>query len=239
MEDILSALDEVQVEPKKTTTKKAKGKTKSAQVKPTQDAILGRVDYDNLKKVIKTTELFAVRNVGELDLITDWDLDLMPVDMQGDFDEYLSHSYNMYQVKESNLTFRIVVIYRDGKSVNFLHQFMTSKKVPNLELISIGAEAVIMSQFVLPAGATMICTSKQYNSLKRFEKRRVETEKGDSDWQGHLVFKQLDANTLKKVQYSSVTLADLKNNGFTVEKASLKKKRGLSTMEYDDFSLDE
>lgn len=226
MEDILSALDEVS------------GETKSKKTAPKAEVVLSRVDYDNLNKVAKTTQIYAVKNVGKHDLSCDWDLNLMPEDLKDEFDKYLSDRYNLYQIKEANLDFRIVVLYKDGRSINFLHQFMTEKKVPNLESVQEGAENIIKSQFVLPKGKVALITAPQYESLKRYEKRRNVTPTGMSDWFGSLVFKPVESSSFKKVAHSFVSSKDIKNNEFEMEDVGLKTHKGSGTMEYSD-ELDE
>jgi len=226
MEDILSALDEVSSE------------TKSKKTTPKAEVVLSRVDYENLKKVAKTTQIYAVKNVGKTDLICDWDLNLIPGDLKEEFDKYLSDRYNVYQIKEANLDFRIVVLYKDGRSINFLHQFMTEKKIPNLESVQEGPENVIKSQFVLPVGKTALITEDQFESLRRYEKKRNVTQTGTSDWFGSLVFKPVDESSFKKVSYSFVSTNDIKNNEFEVESQSLSMPKRSATMEYSD-ELDE
>lgn len=222
MEDILSALDDVSQE------------TKPKKPEVFQESELGRVDYDNLKKVMKTTKLYAVKNTGP-DLIVDWDLDLIPDDLRDTFDKYLSEKYNVYQIKESNLTFRLVVLYKDGRSINFLHQFMTEKKIPNLENVQEGPETMIRSQFVLPSGAVAIVTDRQYNSLKKFEKKRAVNKDGSAgSWDGTLVFKELDESNLKKVKHSFVTSQDVKNNEFEVVVKETSSRKGSANLEYSD-----
>lgn len=221
MDDILSALDEVT---EKTSKKSA----------PKVEVGLSRVDYDNLKKVAKTTQLYAVKNVGNKDLSCDWDINLMPEDLKKDFDKYLSDRYNVYQIKESNLDFRIVVLYRDGRSINFLHQFMTERRIPNLESVQEGPEVVIKSQFVLPKGQTAIITQVQYDSLKKYEKKRVKTKEGDSDWFGSLVFKPITERDFSKINHSFVSSTDVKNNEFVIEPEPLSLPKSSATMEYSD-----
>lgn len=222
MEDILSVLDDVSQE------------TKSKKPEVIQESGLGRVNYDNLKKIMKTTKLYAVKNTGD-DLIIDWDLDLIPDDLRDDFDKYLSEKYNIYQIKESNLTFRLVVLYKDGRSINFLHQFMTEKKIPNLENVREGAETTIKSQFVLPKGKIAVITERQYNSLKKFEKKRaVDKEGKPGDWDGTLVFKGLNEESSRKVSYSFVTTEDVKNNEFEVKEENSLNKKNSTTLQYSD-----
>lgn len=234
MEDILSALDDVTVG--KTSTR-TESKVKSV---PKETAIkMGRIDYKNLKEVLKSKNLYAVKNVGKTDLVCDWDLNLMPEELKPEFDSYLSDRYNVYQIKEANLDFRIVVLYREGRSINFMHQFMTEKKIPNLETVREGKEVLVKSQFVLPAGKTAIVTEDQYESLKRYEKRRQASDAGVSDWFGNLVFKQItDPDMLEKVEYSFVTVADIKNNEFETQEHELGPIKKSATIEYSD-ELDE
>jgi len=234
MEDILSALDDVTVGKASTKTE---SKVKSA---PRETAIkMGRIDYKNLKEVLKSKNLYAVKNVGKTDLVCDWDLNLMPEELKPEFDSYLSDRYNVYQIKEANLDFRIVVLYREGRSINFMHQFMTEKKIPNLETVREGREVLVKSQFVLPVGKTAIVTEDQYESLKRYEKRRQTSDAGVSDWFGDLVFKQItDPDKLEKVEYSFVTVADIKNNEFETQEHELGSVKKSATIEYSD-ELDE
>lgn len=232
MEDILSALDEVE-------TKETKPVSKPKSEKSVSVPNLGRVDYKNLKEVRKVGNLYAMKNVGKEDIVCDWDLDLMPEELKPEFDKYLSERYNIYQIKEANLDFRIVVLYREGRSINFLHQFMTEKKIPNLETIREGKEVAIKSQFVLPAGETAIITERQYNTLKKYEKRRTMTETGPSDWYGVAAFKLItDDSQLEKVNHSFVTVSDIKNNEFETEAYDLGPVKKSVTIEYSD-ELDE
>ena len=235
MEDILSALDEVSTGK---TPVKAKSKTNKVESVP-EIKKMGRVNYGNLKEVLKSKNLFAVKNVGDKDLVCDWDLNLMPDELKPEFDKYLSERYNVYQIKETSLDFRIVVLYREGRSINFMHQFMTEKKIPNLETVREGKEVAVKSQFVLPAGAIAVVTQEQYESLKRYEKRRQTSEAGMSDWFGSLVFKQITKpETLEKIDHSFVTVEDIKNNEFKTEEYDLGPVKKSVTMEYSD-ELDE
>lgn len=233
MEDILSALDEVLPENKPVKPESETSKVDFSSKVSTEK--MGRIDYKNLKEVLKRKNLYAVKNVGDKDLVCDWDLNLMPEELKPEFDKYLSDRYNVYQIKEANLDFRIVVLYRDGKSVNFMHQFMTEKKIPNLETVREGRETLIKSQFVLPAGKTAIVTEEQYESLKRYEKKRQVSDAGVSDWFGFLVFKRItDPDTLEKIEYSFVTVKDIMNNNFEVKEHDLGSTGKSVTMEYSD-----
>lgn len=226
-DDILDVLDSVEAP-----------KRESTEVKATEEISVGRLDYEALKKQAQEQNLWAVKNVGEEDLVCDWDLNLIPEELKEDFDRYLSEKYNIFQIKEANLDFRIVTLYREGRSINFLHQFMTEKKIPSLETVVEGKETIIKSQFVLPKGATAIVTQSQYESLKRYEKRRTGTPAGMSDWHGSLVFKKLEPEKVEKLQYSFVTVQDIKNNGFEVVDRDLQPSKKSVTIEYSD-ELDE
>ena len=195
---------------------------------------IGRLNYEALEKMAKEQTLWAVKNVGEEDLVCDWDLNLMPEELKESFDKYLSEEYNMFQIKEANLDFRIVALYRNGRTINFLHQFMTEKKIPSLETVYEGGIAEIKSQFVLPKGITAIVTQSQYESLKRFEKKRVGSASGMSDWTGFLVFKRLEPEKVEKIQYSFVTVQDIKNNGFEATERDLQPVKRSATIEYSD-----
>jgi hypothetical protein len=229
MEDILDILDEV-VKPEEKDRKSKK---------EVQLGKMGRIDYGYLKDLLKKEVLYVVKNVGKEDLVCDWDLSLMPEDLKPDFDKYLSDRYNVYQIKEANLDFRIVAVYREGRSINFLHQFMTERRIPNLEMVREGREVLLKSQFALPAGKMAIITEEQYKSLQRYEKRRTLSQEGVSDWSGVLVFKKITKpEQLEKIEYSFVTSQDIKNNNFEVEKHELVSERKPATMEYSD-ELDE
>jgi len=195
---------------------------------------IGRLDYEALEKMAKEQTLWAVKNVGEEDLVCDWDLNLMPEELKESFDKYLSEKYNMFQIKEANLDFRIVALYRNGRTINFLHQFMTEKKIPSLETVYEGGIAEIKSQFVLPKGVTAIITQAQYESLKRFEKKRIVSASGSSDWSGFLVFKRLEPEKVRKIQYSFVTVQDIKNNGFEAVERDLQPIKKSATIEYSN-----
>lgn len=235
MDDILSVLDDVSTGK---TPVEAKSKTNKVESVP-EIKKMGRVNYGNLKEVLKSKNLFAVKNVSDKDLVCDWDLNLMPDELKPEFDKYLSERYNIYQIKETSLDFRIVVLYREGRSINFMHQFMTEKKIPNLETVREGKEVVVKSQFVLPAGEIAVVTEEQYESLKRYEKRRQTSEAGLSDWSGSLVFKQITSpETLEKIEHSFVTVSDIKNNEFEIQEHDLNSTKKSVTIEYSN-ELDE
>jgi hypothetical protein len=115
---------------------------------------------------------------------------------------------------------------------------MTEKKVPNLETVQEGKETLIKSQFVLPKGAMAVITEDQYESLRRYEKRRAKAGDEKSDWSGILVFKKLDADSVTKMTHSFITLEDIKNNKFEVAPGELGVIAKPTTVEYS-AELDE
>lgn len=197
---------------------------------------LGTVNYSGLKKMAGNgVKLFAVLNTAETDLVCDWDLPLMPTDLRADFDKYLSEKYNQYRLSEVSPEMRLVAISFKGQSINFLHQFMTEKRVPVLETVVEGASSSIKSQFVIPAKATVIATEAQLESLKRYEKKRNVVNDKASDWFGFLVFKEIPVDQLDKVQYSVATTEDLRNNNFVLGLGKVASRRAVSAnMELSD-----
>jgi len=244
MDDILSVLDEVSMEEENAPidTKSEARKAKDALEEMVQNESfkkMGRVNYKVLRDMMGSKNLYAVKNSSKKDLVCDWDLSLIPEELKPEFDKYLSNMYNLYQIKEANLDFRIVVVYRQGRSINFLHQFMTEKGIPNLVTVREGREILVKSQFVLPAGEMAIITEQQYESLKRYEKKRQITNIGESDWSGSLVFKQITSpETLEKIEHSFVTVSDIKNNEFEIQEHDLNSTKKSVTIEYSN-ELDE
>ena len=173
-----------------------------------------KVDYANLQGMLENGEiLWSVKNTSTEPLILDWNLELLPRDLEKDFDKYLEKKYLEYGQEGLINGPRIVAIFQEGKTVNFLNSYLTSKKFPVVLPRSMGKEQGFRSSFVLNAGETVILTEAQKTSLARFEKikrvYKVEGKKESSPWLGFLVFSPIqEGKDLLKYSMSYVTSDD-------------------------------
>lgn len=177
-----------------------------------------KVDYANLNTLLESDEqLYAVKNTNENALIIDWNLELLPKDLEAEFDKYLEKKYLEYGKENIVGGARIVSLFEEGKTINFLNSFLTNKKFPTVLPRPAGREEEFRSSFVLNGGEAVILTQLQAEGLRRFEKlKRVWTdEKGKktaSPWLGFLVFTPIqESEDLLKYSISYVTSQDTIN----------------------------
>jgi hypothetical protein len=196
---------------------------------------VSKVDYARLEGLLSSgEELFAVKNTADMPLVIDWDLELLPSDIEGEFDKYLEKKYLEYGQEGMIGGPRIVAIFTGGKTVNFLHSFLTSKKYPVVLPRIVGKEVEYRSSFVLNVGDEVIMTKRQLASLERFEKVKKVWEDKDkteeTSWLGFLVFTPIqDGKDLLKYNISYVTSSDVTNTAREVdaqEIAKLERKEG-------------
>lgn len=190
-----------------------------------------KVDYARLEGMLENGEsLFAVKNTSEEPLIIDWNLELLPADLEGEFNKYLEKKYLEYGQEGLIGGPRVVAIFQEGRTVNFLNSFLTGKKFPVVLPRRAGKEEVFRSSFALNPGDTVVLTETQKNSLSRFEKlKRVwtneEGKKTTSPWLGFLVFAPIqDGKDLLKYSISYVTSDDTINSANEVTNARTKEQ---------------
>lgn len=191
-----------------------------------------KVDYANLEGMLESGEvLFAVKNTSNEPLILDWNLELLPKDLEKEFDKYLEKKYLEYGQESLVGGPRIVAIFQEGKTINFLNSFLTNKKFPVVLPRSAGREETFRSSFALNAGESVILTQAQKNSLARFEKiKRVWTSEDGkrtaSPWLGFLVFTPIqEGKDLLKYSMSYVTSDDTINSAQDVGKGMTREEK--------------
>lgn len=229
MADILKDIDSIVDGTTKTT--------KEVKVSKVLDMpqISGTANYAELAKLMKTTNLYAVKNTSNKDLILDWDLSLMPKELESDFKKYLTDKYIQFGLDKLTNETVLVAVYINGRTINFLHNYMNDIQVPFITRVYQSGEAVIKSQLIIPAKETVICTEQQLESLNRFRKSRIEIEDGKfSDWSGFLAVKLLDKDNLNKVKYSIVTVEDLKKCQFSSSKEDNRAEKGGRNSKFID-----
>jgi hypothetical protein len=180
----------------------------------------GLVSSDDLDipKIItrlkKTDDLYLVKNDSGTDLMIDWDLNLLPDDMQDDFKKYLNAKYVQYDMQQLMGKGVFVSVFIDGQTINFLNSFMAERQIPSIIALRIGKNTELRSQLVLKAEEIGLFTAKQIESLQRYEKTRQEYSQEDgkeskfSDWAGFLIFKKVELGAGDKL--SSKVLENLK-----------------------------
>ncbi len=177
---------------------------------------VSKVDYLALKKRLDKGEvLFAVKNTADIPLIQDWNLDLLPEDIEEDFNKYLETKYVQYELSQVVKGHRVVALYYEGRTVNFLNNYLDEKTYPLPLPVKEGKEVIIRSSFLLNSGDTVILTEKQTESLRRFEKIKhtwsSEGKRRSTDWLGFLTMRQVkDSQDLFKYDISYVTSEDVK-----------------------------
>lgn len=177
-----------------------------------------KVDYAHLNTLLDSDEqLFAVKNTAKTPLVLDWNLELLPSDLEDEFNKYLEKKYLEYGKENLVGGARIVSIFEEGKTINFLNSFLTSKKFPVVLPRAAGREDEFRSSFVLNSGEAVLLTQVQAESLRRFEKLKRVWDNGDgkkteSPWLGFLVFTPIqESEDLLKYSISYVTSKDTIN----------------------------
>lgn len=188
----------------------------------------GTPNYDKLKQMLDTgSDLYVVKNLSKILLYIPWDLVLMPTDLVPDFKRYLSAKYTQYNMahlaKSDTL---MVAIFQNGRTVNFLENFMVEKNVPIIMAVQEGMETALRSRFVIPPDDSVICTAEQLKSLEQFHATQyVASEDKKSSTLGFLRFTQVTTEKeLRKVKRSYVTLADTIQGRIDVAPIDMKVK---------------
>jgi hypothetical protein len=177
---------------------------------------VSKVDYPSLKKRMDAGEvLMAVTNDSEQPFVTDWNLELLPTDIDSDFNKYLQDKYVQYELKELIKDFRVVVIFQEGRSINFLESFLAEKRFPTLVPRPSGKDVVMKPSLVINSKSTVIMTRKQADALSSFEKIKkvweVKGVKKETPWLGFLKMKTLkDPKDLFNYDISIVSEKDLR-----------------------------
>lgn len=176
--------------------------------------VVPKIDYAHLESLLSSgINLFAVKNTLSDPFIYDWNLELLPEDLEAEFDKYLEKKYVEYGRENLIGRARMVALFENGRTINFLHSFLASKKFPTIMPRQSGIETEYLSSFVINPGESVILTEKQANSLRALEKvKRVwerEGEKIESPWLGFLIIEPVqDIKDLLKYSMSYVTSKD-------------------------------
>lgn len=230
--DLLEGLEDLNLEAD--TSEKSAKEEKPAKVSSTL-----HYDLDRIKRLMKKEQIFVIKNMGKNDIVTDWDLPLMPAELHDKFDKYLEEQYTKFELPPTWRQAKTVAILVDGnKTVNFLHQFMTEQKIPSLETITVGKEVLIKSQCIIPINVPILVTQKQWESLSRFHRSRMTTAAGTSDWDGVLALKEnVTEEDLQKIPYSIIFVEDIKKADFSAGKINENPLRRDVTYEKAEFEL--
>ena len=191
--------------------------------KPPIEAIIP--DYDGIIKRIKTgEEIFLVKNSASVPLVLDWDIPLLPEDIKNEWQQYLGRKYVQYGLERFVGKFIMIAVFVEGRTVNFLEQFMLEKQIPTLIPVRAGKETRIKSCFVIQSNEVVLVTSEQIKSLAKYEQVKRTWDKADggiseSDWLGFLRFKKATIQDIedsknkvqidKKVTRSFITTDDV------------------------------
>jgi len=190
-----------------------------------------KVDYSKLEMMLESgEELFAIKNTSNEPFVQDWNLELLPKDLEAEFDKYLEKKYLEYGQESLIGGPRIVSIFQEGRTINFLNSFLTGKKFPIILPRASGKEETFRSSFVLNSDDTVIMTATQKVSLARFEKIKRIWEEADkkieSPWLGFLVFTPIqDSKDLLKYNMSYVTSGDVNNSSKEIGTVRTKEQK--------------
>jgi len=193
--------------------------------------VVAKVDYAHLESLMEKGEtLYAVKNALEESFIYDWNLELLPGDLESEFNKYLEKKYLDYGKENLIGKARMVAIFEDGKTVNFLHSFLASKKFPVILPRPAGKEQEFRSSFVLNSKKSVILTGKQADSLRALEKVKRVWKEGEetveSPWLGYLVITPIQKpEDLLKYSISYVTSKDVLSSHEDITQASSSKKK--------------
>jgi len=194
--------------------------------------VVPKVDYTHLESLLSSgTNLFVVKNTLSEPFIYDWNLELLPVDLEPEFNKYLERKYVEYGRENLIGRARMVALFENGKTVNFLHSFLAEKKFPVIMPRQEGKESEFRSSFVINPKEGVILTEVQADSLRGFEKiKRVWEKDGkkiESPWLGFLIIEPVqDIEDLLKYSISYVTSKDVLNSYQEVGEIKVQKKRG-------------
>lgn len=198
--------------------------------------VVAKINYAHLESLMSGGEkLYTVKNTLRDPFIYDWNLELLPADLGSEFDKYLEKKYVEYGVENMTGKTRTIALFEGGKTINFLHSFLTSKKFPVVLPRPAGKEEEFRSSFVLNAGKEVIVTEKQAESLRSLEKiKRVwgEGEKREeSSWLGYLIISPIQSSEdLLKYSMSYVTSEDTYSSAEQPEALSVKGEKTASNI---------
>lgn len=184
--------------------------------------------YDKLKRIIHDGgKLYKVKNTSNKLFGIDWDLALLPNDMQDDFKKYLEGKYIAYGLRKLlGNTALMVRIYKEGRTVDFLHNYLVEAQIPTLVPAAVGRDTIMVSKVIIPAGESAVFTERQLESLEKFEKVMRKSPDGEmSDWLGFLVFTELSKETVVEVPRSYVFEEDIRNGALVVDSKEFESKK--------------
>ncbi len=197
-----------------------------------EDASVSKVNYKHLEKLIKDgVTLCVIKNTLTTPFVHNWNLELLPEDLEEEFDKYLEKKYVEYGKENLIGKSRMVAIFEEGQTVNFLDSFLTGKRYPVVLPVQEGKEEKLKSCFVLNPLKEVIVTAYQAESLRALEKtKRVwdDKDKGkvESDWTGFLIISEIeDVKDLEKYGISYVTSEDVMNTHENISEAIRKSSR--------------
>ncbi len=172
-------------------------------------------NYEDIKSKMKQGEkMYSLKNTADITLTTDWNLETLPVDMHGEFKKYLEAKYIQHGLQMLVGRAILVAIIVEGRTINFLENYLKQKQFPTLLPVVAGPEIDFRSQLVIPSGESVIVTERQMKALEAFHKVRDPHPQSDgkttySDWLGFLVVKELKPEDLKDIKRSFVTSTDV------------------------------
>jgi len=198
--------------------------------------VVPKVDYTHLESLLSNgTNLYAVKNTLPEPFIYDWNLELLPEDLEDEFNKYLEKKYVEYGRENLIGRARMVSLFENGKTVNFLHSFLASKRFPTIIPRQEGFEEEYRSSFVINSGESVILTEKQSEALRYLEKvKRVwekDGERIESPWLGYLIIEPVqDVQDLLKYSISYVTSKDTFNTAQVVGETKKKPTRAIGNL---------
>ena len=233
MEPTFSGLDSIDELTKTLEEKSEDSPKESAKDEVISVPVTKNFDVENLKKLMEKEHLFIIKNVGKEDIIVDWDIPLMPEELKSEFDKYLSSKYLAYNLDEKFAKLKVVAIFKDGRTISFLDNFMNEKQIPQFMSTQVGPEMVLKSKCVIPVDRLIICTETQVTSLQKFERKRMASPNGQySDWYGQLAIRQLsNPDQIDKADGSIVTVSELKTSNLEPKKIPVTPLRGTANFE--------
>jgi len=192
--------------------------TLASQLSELKDKEASEQEAKRFAHLASREDLVRVFNKSKSDLVIDYDMVLLPDDLREDFDRYLSGKYVSYNLGVFNPDARITVLYHEGKSINFLRNFLIEKNIPFMLTKQEGKEPSIASRVVIKAETSALFTKAQSESLERFKRLRIQSgSTGEySDWAGFLVFTPCSTiEEMQKAELSYVHSTDL--TGITMQ----------------------
>ena len=189
-------------------------------------------DFTNAKKLLRKGQLlYRVKNDSDAPLVTDWCVPMLPEDMHAEMKSYLKKKYVQYGFGESIQEPKTVAILVQGRTVNFLFQYMTENDYPTIVALPEGREIVSRSRFILRPGEVILMNEEQLDGIRQYQKIKKEypTEEGPitSDWMGFLLFTPVsqDKPDFDDIERVFCTRDDLLRTGLDISKSDIVIKR--------------